>query len=208
MGDVEHGISIYWKDHEMEEKAIDWKMLEWLIVSLWIDLSPTALQGDSRLAAAPLTPGTLLVSHSNLGKILSSMEKATLVHRSGWSNLVYQDLKYVREHTIKLQAGYTTVWLFTATLSKINRLTFPLTLTPEWIVLTGCSADRLLSAVWRRTSRFSRELRIQACCSDNVQLSFRQPYLLGIAWMFRIVGGSNLAEIKQSKPLCELVFYS
>lgn len=74
MGDVEHDISIYWKDQEMEEKAIDWKILEWLIVSLWIDLSPTALQGDPRLAAAPFTPGALMVSDSNLGQILSPME--------------------------------------------------------------------------------------------------------------------------------------
>lgn len=82
----------------MEERQIDWKMLEWLIVSLWIDQSPTALQGDSRLAAAPFTPGALLVADSNLGEILSPMEETTLVHESGWSNLE-QDLTYVPEQT-------------------------------------------------------------------------------------------------------------
>lgn len=75
MGDVEQGISIYWKDQETEEKAIDWKKWEWLIVSLLIDLSPTALQGDSRLAAAPFAPRALLVSDSNLGEILGPMQE-------------------------------------------------------------------------------------------------------------------------------------
>lgn len=93
MGDVEHGISIYWKDQEMEEKAIDWNMFEWLIVSPWIDLSPTALQGDSRLAAAPFTPGALdLVSDSYLGQILSPIQETALVHTCGWFNPVHQDL--------------------------------------------------------------------------------------------------------------------
>lgn len=99
MGDVEHDISIYWKDQEMEEKAIDCKMLEWLIVWLWIDPCPTTLQGDSRLAAAPITPGALLVSDSNLGEILSPMEEATQVQRFGWSDPAHQDLTYVPEHT-------------------------------------------------------------------------------------------------------------
>lgn len=99
MRDVEHDISIYWKDQEMEGKGIDWKTLQWLIVSLWIDLSPTALQGDSRLAAAPFTPGALLVSHSNLGDILSPMQEATLVHRSARPNVAHWDLTYGTEHT-------------------------------------------------------------------------------------------------------------
>lgn len=73
-------------------------MLEWLIVSLWIDLSPTTLQGDPRLAAAPFTPWALLVSDSDLGKILSPMEETTLVHRFRWPDTAHKDLKYIPEH--------------------------------------------------------------------------------------------------------------
>lgn len=89
---VEHGISIYWKDHRMEEKAIDWKMLEWPIVSFWINKNHTGVHRDSRLTAAPFTPGTLLVPDPNLGQILSCVEKMTLVHRSGRFYRVLCDL--------------------------------------------------------------------------------------------------------------------
>lgn len=121
MGDVEHDISIYWKDQDMEEKAMDWKMLEWLTVSLWIDLIPTALQGDSRLAAAPFTPGALLVSDSNLGDILGPMEKTTQVHRSSRSHPDHWALTHVPEqrydfrHThYELQPCDANLWFLVA----------------------------------------------------------------------------------------------
>lgn len=90
MADAEDDISIYWKDQEMEEKAIDWEMVDWLMVSVWIDL--TTLQGDTRLAAAPFTPGALLVSDSDLCKIPSPMKQVTHVHRS--FSILNQDLAY------------------------------------------------------------------------------------------------------------------
>lgn len=61
----------------MEEKAIDWKMSGSDCASVnW----STALQGDSRLAAAPFTPGALLVSDSHLGEILSTVEQSALLY--------------------------------------------------------------------------------------------------------------------------------
>lgn len=64
-----------------------------------LDLSPTTLQGDSRLAAAPFTPGALLVPDSNLGEIQGPVEETTLVHRSGWSNPAHLDLSKIPQHT-------------------------------------------------------------------------------------------------------------
>lgn len=62
-------------------------------MSLQIDLSPTGLQGDSGLAAAPLAPGALLVSDSNLGQILSPMKQMTVLYLSTIFNLDYSNLR-------------------------------------------------------------------------------------------------------------------
>lgn len=73
----------------MEEKAIDWKMSESdCVIVNW----STALQGDSRLAAAPFTPGALLVSDSNLGEILSTVEQIAPGYEFHWFNLLKQGL--------------------------------------------------------------------------------------------------------------------
>lgn len=76
----------------------------------WI--GSTALQGDAGLAAAPFTPGALMVSDSNLGEILSPVEEATLVHSFGLSNPTQQDLTCVpgeRNHTDVTPDMYITM---------------------------------------------------------------------------------------------------
>lgn len=80
----------------MEEKGNRLENVGWPIVSLWIDPRLTALQGDTRLAAAPFTPGALLVSNADLGHILGPMEELTLVHGPGGSDLVQRDLNNPR----------------------------------------------------------------------------------------------------------------
>lgn len=81
----------YFKKGERKEKATDLKGFAW-VESDGIDLNCTDFQGDSRLAAAPLTPGALQVSDSDLGQVLSPMKKIRQFHSSVWANLGPKDL--------------------------------------------------------------------------------------------------------------------
>lgn len=150
-----------------------------------MDLSLTCLQGDCRLAAAPLTPGALQVSDSDLAWVLSPMKETTLFHSSGWSYQVHKDLAQIMQRQLQ-------IW----TLQFSNAGSHF-----EWCELTGGSFHWLLPAALNRTSRLNPLWHIHSWCLDSFHLSFRHPNLLLFTSILSISGGSNLAEIKQSKQV-------
>lgn len=164
--DGEHDISIYWKEQEMEEKAIDWKMSESdCVIVNW----STTLQGDSRLAAAPFAPGALLVSDSDLDQILHTVEQTALVYEFSRFNLPMQDLVPYVPNTLFTYMNKACFW------QQHHNWLIGFQLILESTVLTGLCIHWLLSTVFTRTSRFMRQGCIQACWEDKFHLRLRQP---------------------------------
>lgn len=138
-------LGIYWKEQEMEEKAIDWKMSESdCVIVNW----STALQGDSRLAAAPFAPGALLVSDSDLDEILCTVQQTALVYEFSRFNLLMQDLVPYVPNTLFTYMNKACFW------QQHHNWLIGFQLILEWTVLTGLCIHWLLSAVLTRTSRF------------------------------------------------------
>lgn len=71
---------------------------------------PTALQGDSRLAAAPFAPRALLVADSDLGEILSTVKQTALVYGFSRFNLPKQGLMLYVPNTLQYSHYKACSW--------------------------------------------------------------------------------------------------
>lgn len=150
----------------MEEKAIDWKMSESdCVIVNW----STALQGDSSLAAAPVAPGALLVSDSDLGEILGTVEQTALVYECSRFNLPVQDLVSFVPNTLHTYMSKACFW------PQHHSWWIGFQLMLERTGLTGLWIHWLLSAVLTWTSRFMGWKRIQSCWGDKFHVRLRQP---------------------------------
>lgn len=166
-------------------------MLDELIVSFWIDLKATWLQSDSRLAAAPLTPGTLLVPDSDLEPILSPMKEGAQGQYFACSAISADNLTQNTNMSFPDQEGELQVnsKRFSQTL---NELLFEILCdfctdlyTPVWWSNACCrlSEARLPDLDSQRVSNFGGSTSSSAGDSQVFLTPWYSQFLVGQVWL-------------------------